>query len=155
MTTPTLRITLRAGERIFVNGAVLKADRKVQLEFLNDVTFLLESHVLQEAQATTPLRQLYFIIQMMLIDPAGADTAREVFDRTCPMLLAAFKNVDVRSGLHDIMDMIGRERPFDALKRLRGLFHIEEEILEGSRAQMQAAAEFANVHRLAAAGAAR
>jgi flagellar biosynthesis repressor protein FlbT len=154
MTTSTLRITLRAGERIFVNGAVLKADRKVQLEFLNDVTFLLESHVMQEAQATTPLRQLYFIVQMMLIDPAGAETAREVFERTCPMLLAAFKNVEVRSGLHDIMDMIGRERPFDALKRLRGLFHVEDEILDPAKGPL-AAAELANVQRLVAAGAAR
>ena len=40
-------IHLRAGERIFVNGAVMRADRKVSLEFLNDVDFLLEAHVMQ------------------------------------------------------------------------------------------------------------
>ena len=66
----TLRITLRAGERVFVNGAVLKVDRKTTLEFLNDVTFLLEGHVIQAEDATTPLRQLYFTVQMMLIDPS-------------------------------------------------------------------------------------
>jgi flagellar protein FlbT len=65
----SLRISLKAGERIFINGAVLRVDRKVALEFLNDVTFLLENHVLQPEQATTPLRQLYFIVQMMLINP--------------------------------------------------------------------------------------
>ena len=75
----TLRITLRAGERVFVNGAVLKVDRKTTLEFLNDVTFLLESHVMQAEDATTPLRQLYFIVQMMLIDPASAQAARQLF----------------------------------------------------------------------------
>jgi len=41
-----LHISLRPGERIYVNGAVLKVDRKVSIEFLNDVTFLLEQHVL-------------------------------------------------------------------------------------------------------------
>jgi flagellar protein FlbT len=41
-----LHISLRPGERIYVNGAVLKVDRKVAIEFLNDVTFLLEHHVL-------------------------------------------------------------------------------------------------------------
>ena len=67
----TLRISLKSGERIFINGAVLRVDRKVALEFLNDVTFLLENHVLQLEDATTPLRQLYFIAQMMLINPEG------------------------------------------------------------------------------------
>ena len=68
----TLRLSLRAGERIFVNGAVMRVDRKTSLELLNDVTFLLESHVMQAADAKTPIRQLYFLVQMMLIDPADA-----------------------------------------------------------------------------------
>lgn len=69
----TLRISLKSGEKIFINGAVLRVDRKVALEFLNDVTFLLENHVLQPDQATTPLRQLYFIAQMILINPEGRE----------------------------------------------------------------------------------
>ena len=69
-------LNLRARERIFVNGAVLKVDRKVSLELLNDATFLLEAHVLQAEQATTPVRRLYFIAQAMLIDPTNARNAR-------------------------------------------------------------------------------
>ena len=34
-------ISLRGGERIYVNGAVLRVDRKVTLELINDVAFLL------------------------------------------------------------------------------------------------------------------
>ena len=37
----SLRIFLRPGEKVFLNGAVLRADRKVSLEVLNDVSFLL------------------------------------------------------------------------------------------------------------------
>ena len=73
----TLRISLKSGERIFVNGAVLRVDRKVAVEFLNDVTFLLENHVLQPEDATTPLKQLYFIAQMILINPEGAEQSTE------------------------------------------------------------------------------
>ena len=51
------KISLRANERIYVNGAVIKVDRKTSLEFLNNVQFLLENHVLQAEDATTPLRQ--------------------------------------------------------------------------------------------------
>ena len=42
-----MNITLRAGERIYINGAVLRVDRKATLELLNDATFLLETHVMQ------------------------------------------------------------------------------------------------------------
>ena len=54
----TLKISLRANEKIYLNGAVVRADRKVSIELLNDVQFLLESHVLQPQDASTPLRQL-------------------------------------------------------------------------------------------------
>ena len=70
-----MRLSLRAGERVYVNGAVLRVDRKVSLELLNDATFLLETHVLQAEAATTPLRQLYFAVQALVIDPANADRA--------------------------------------------------------------------------------
>lgn len=125
----TLRITLRAGERIFVNGAVMRVDRKTQLEFMNDVTFLLESHVMQAADANTPLRQLYFIVQLMLIDPAGIAETKAAFDRSYPALLAAFSSVAIRSGLQDVGDLVGRERHFEALKRLRTLIPLEDEVL--------------------------
>ncbi len=63
----TLKISLKPNEKIYVNGAVIRTDRKVTLEFLNDVQFLLENHVLQPEDASTPLRQLYFIVQVMLM----------------------------------------------------------------------------------------
>lgn len=129
----TLKVSLRAGERIFVNGAVMRVDRKTSLELLNDVTFLLESHVMQAADATTPLRQLYFLVQMMLIDPADAASARGAFGRTYPLLMAAFSNSTIRDGLMDVVDLVERERPFDALKCLRGLIPIEDSIISGNR----------------------
>ena len=72
----SMHLTLRAGERLFLNGAVLRTDRKVSLELLNDATFLLENHVLQVEDTTTPLRQLYFAAQAMLMDPQNADASR-------------------------------------------------------------------------------
>ncbi len=125
----TLRITLRAGERIFVNGAVMRVDRKTHLEFLNDVTFLLESHVMQAEDATTPIRQLYFVVQLMLIDPAAATETRKIFDRSFPALMAAFSSPAVRSGLQDAAELIERDRVFEALKRVRSLIALEDAIL--------------------------
>lgn len=125
----TLRISLKSGERIFVNGAVLRVDRKVAVEFLNDVTFLLENHVLQPEDATTPLKQLYFIAQMILINPEGAEQSTIMFRKSIVMLLTCFKNDEVLSELKRIDGMVTQGRAFDALKAIRGLYAIEDRIL--------------------------
>ncbi len=128
--TSTLRISLKAGERIFINGAVLKVDRKVSLEFLNDVTFLLDNHVIQPEDATTPLRQLYFITQMILINPEGREQTMAMFRKSIDMLLACFSNERIRSELKNIDEIVSRGRPFDALKTIRSLYPAEQAILE-------------------------
>jgi len=125
----TLRISLKSGERIFVNGAVLRVDRKVAVEFLNDVTFLLENHVLQPEDATTPLKQLYFIAQMMLINPEGAEQSTNMFRKSVSMLLNCFKNEEIVSELKKIDGMVTQGRAFDALKAIRGLYAVEDRIL--------------------------
>ncbi len=125
----TLRISLKSGERIFINGAVLRVDRKVALEFLNDVTFLLENHVLQPEQATTPLKQLYFIAQMILINPDGAQQSMVMFRKSISMLLTCFQNEEVLAELKRVDGMVSTGRAFDALKAIRGLYPIEEKIL--------------------------
>lgn len=128
----SLRISLKAGERIFINGAVLRVDRKVAVEFLNDVTFLLENHVLQPEQASTPLKQLYFIVQMMLINPEGAEQAMGMFRKSVVMLLTCFKNDEVLAELKHIDGMVTQGRAFEALKAIRALYPTEEQILNTS-----------------------
>ena len=125
----TLRISLKAGERIFINGAVLRVDRKVSLEFMNDVTFLLENHVMQPEEANTPLRQLYFIVQMMLINPAGVDQSMEMFRKSIVMLLSCFNDEEVRSELKHIDGMVIQGKAFGSLKAIRSLYPVEEKIL--------------------------
>lgn len=125
----TLRISLKSGERIFVNGAVLRVDRKVAIEFLNDVTFLLENHVLQPEQATTPLRQLYFIAQMILINPEGAEQSIALFRKSIIMLLSCFKNEEVLAELKRVDALTTQGRAFEALKAIRALYPIEDRVL--------------------------
>ncbi|MCM2472830.1 flagellar biosynthesis repressor FlbT [Rhizobium sp. CG5] len=125
----TLRISLKSGERIFINGAVLRVDRKVALEFLNDVTFLLENHVLQPEDANTPLRQLYFIAQMMLINPEGRDQSMAMFRKSIIMLVSCFQDEEVLAELKRIDGMVTSGRAFDALKAIRALYPIEDRIL--------------------------
>lgn len=133
----SLRIFLRPGEKVFLNGAVLRADRKVSLEVLNDVSFLLESHVLQADQTTTPLRQLYFIIQAILINPADAADARRLYRQSYAALAVAVTDRQMIDGLAAIDACMQDERTFEALKIIRQMYPIEQEILTGTAAPAQ------------------
>lgn len=126
-----MHVSLRAGEKIYVNGAVLRVDRKVSLELMNDVTFLLEAHVMKVEDATTPLRQLYFIVQIMLMNPTGGEAARDMFDQSMRSLLSISKDAPLAAGLRAVESLVDADRAFEALKAIRALFSLEDEILRG------------------------
>ncbi len=125
----TLKITLKPGEKIYVNGAVIRTDRKVSLEFMNDVQFLLENHVMQPEAAVTPLRQLYFIVQIMLISPQEADDARSMFRKSLPRLIDSFSSDAIKADLKQIDQLVAEGQVYEAMKMLRGLFPREDAIL--------------------------
>jgi len=127
-----MNLSLRANEKIYINGAILKFDRKVSLELMNDATFLLETHVIQPDETTTPLRQLYFVVQTMLIDPRNAGAARLLFDRMLLTTACIFEDAAVLAGLERIDQLIAEERSFEALKQLRALYPMEATILASS-----------------------
>jgi flagellar protein FlbT len=129
----TLKLSLKPNEKIYVNGAVIRVDRKVTLELLNDVQFLLEGHVLQAEDASTPLRQLYFIVQVMLMNPQGAADARDMFRRSLPLLLANFADEQIRNSLKHVDRLVSEGRVYEALKAIRSLYPLERIALEAER----------------------
>lgn len=126
-----MHISLRAGEKIYINGAVLCADRKVSLELLNDATFLLEAHVMKVEDATTPLRQLYFIVQIMLMNPTDTAAANAMFEKSVQMIVDISQDPALIAGLRSIKALVDAKRIFEALKVIRALFPIEAEIMAG------------------------
>ena len=127
---PTLKISLKANEKIYLNGAVIRPDRKVTIELLNDVHFLLENHVLQASDASTPLRQLYFMVQVMLMDPRGAAQAREMFRTSLPLLLATFQEPQISAALKQVDALVSQGSLFEALKTIRSLYALEAKALD-------------------------
>lgn len=125
----TMHLSLKAGERVYINGAVVRVDRKVALELMNDATFLLEGHVLQAEEATTPLRQLYFAAQTILIAPAQAGPARALYARIEEGILAATTEPAIRDGLAAAHALVEAGRAFEALKLIRSLYPAEAAVL--------------------------
>lgn len=135
-----MQLTLKAGDRVFINGAVLRASRKVTLELMNDATFLLEGHVLQPEDTTTPLRQLYFVLQAALMDPQNADQAERLFGHLLRPTRSAFSSSAILAGLAAAEAHVEAGRCFDALREIRRLLPVEAEIIAGPAAAVAAAA---------------
>lgn len=128
-----MNISLRRGEKIYINGAVVRPDRKVCIELLNDVTFLLENHVMQASDASTPLKQLYFVVQLMLISPNDTTEAMVLFEQMSAALNTSFQDSRILEGLAVVARNVAEKRMFDAIKAIRVLFPVEEEILKSDQ----------------------
>jgi flagellar protein FlbT len=87
--------------------------------------------VMQADQASTPLKQLYFVVQLILMNPGGAVEALAMFRRSLPLLLASFSDEHVKTTLKDVDRMVGEGHVYEALKAIRTLYPIEKNILEG------------------------
>jgi flagellar protein FlbT len=123
-----MNISLRRGERLFINGAVIRVDRKVNIELLNDVTFLLENHVMQPDAATTPLKRLYFTIQTMLMSPNDCAAAEAVAQSLISDLLTQCSGEELHTKLAVAIEELKRQRVFDALKTVRALIRDSSEL---------------------------
>lgn len=134
-----MNITLRAGERLYINGAVIRIDRKATIELLNDVTFLLENHVMQAKDATTLTRQIYFAVQVMLMDPAARATAAPLASSLIETALGAYRSPELISGLRGVAQSLARQRDFEAMKALRALFAVEDRELKPPEDEASAA----------------
>ena len=127
----TFKISLKPQERVYINGAVIKVDRKTSLEFLNDVQFLLESQVLQAADADTPLKRLYFTVQIQLMSPSDTTASNRMFREQLEQLMMTFEDSTVRSELVNVEKMVSEDRFHEAMKTLKGLYPIEQRLLNG------------------------
>ncbi len=120
-----MKIHLKRNEKLFLNGAVICLDRRGSIELLNDAQFLLENHIMQQEDAKTPLQQLYFIVQTMLMDPPNAHLIDYLFQAFVAKLELMVVDGDYVACLKETGDMVGKSDYYGALKVLRQAFHLD------------------------------
>lgn len=64
-----LRIALRNGEKVVVNGAVLRSIGRTELHVEGTAAILRGKDIMRPDEANSPARQLYFHTMMAYIDP--------------------------------------------------------------------------------------
>lgn len=126
-----LAVKLKPGERLVVNGAVLhNGNTRNVLYFANRAAILRERDVMQVEQAVTPTSRVYFIVQLMLLNPEDVDTTyRATFEQLMTGLLRTFKSPPILKALTDCAFWVGDGDYYKALAALRPVLDYEAKLL--------------------------
>jgi flagellar protein FlbT len=84
---------------------------------------------MQEEQAVTPTSRVYFIVQLMLLNPDEADTYRPTFEQLMTPLLRTFRSPPILKALTDCAYWVGAHDYYKALAALRPVLDYEAKLL--------------------------
>ncbi|RSU53889.1 flagellar biosynthesis repressor FlbT [Sphingomonas sp. S-NIH.Pt15_0812] len=121
----TLRIALRDGEKMIVNGAVLRARGRTELLIENQVSLLRAREVMHPDQATTPARRLYLATMFAYIDePNRANHQNQVVDLLAD-LMSVFERPAARAACLEFARFVATNDFYRALGACRVLIDHE------------------------------
>ena len=124
-----LKLTLKPGERVIVAGAVLTNGPTVaHLQIENRVPLLRQRDILTEAEATTPCKKIYLVIQLMYIGGGLTSELAQVYWELVRDVLAAAPSTN--DLISEISAYIVDLSYYPALKVAKKLISYEEELLE-------------------------
>jgi len=125
-----LKLSLKPGERFVLNGAVVQnGDRRGVLILQNKASVLREKDIMQEAEAVTPARHVYFPVMMMYLDEAGAGRYYDEFVRRLTEFMSVIQNPVVLTDCVNISKHIMEREYYKALMLCRKLVDYEDERL--------------------------
>ena len=133
-----LIIDLKPGEKILIGEAVITNDsQRTRLHISGDAPILREKDVMQEEEAHTPCKKIYFLIQCMYL----ARDPKLYFDRYFKMI-KEIQDAAPTSSLFfmKINEQILEGSYYKALKEAKNLISHEEELLENVRQKQSEAA---------------
>jgi flagellar protein FlbT len=136
-----LKINIKPGERIVVNGAVITiAEGGGALILQNHAVFLRSKDIMQQEEATTPARKIYFYLMLMYLDNEGQQAYYGTFMEYMNDLMKATTLRDVADSLMIVFRHVQRGDFYKALKVCKALVDFETELLKAPAAAEQGAA---------------
>ncbi len=123
-----LKLTLKPGERVILAGTVIKNGPTVaHLQIESQATLLRQKDILTEAEATSPCKRIYLIVQLMYIGGMTEDLSKLFWDLAREVLAAApSTNVLISQVSTYIVDADF----YSALKVAKKLITYEEELMD-------------------------
>ena len=123
-----LKLTLSKGEKLIVNGAVIKSDGDAaNLVFENQAHILRERDILTHGEVQTPASRVHMALQCAYLFPerrmAHLDDFRKLLDdyvKAAPSAMEIAREVDTK---------VAANRLYDGLKTCKRLLNHEHEVL--------------------------
>jgi flagellar protein FlbT len=134
-----LKLSLKPHERLVLNGAVLQnGDRRGVILLQNKASVLREKDIMQEDEANSPSRRIYFAVMMMYIDEVNAARYHEAFVHRLQEFMGAIRNPDVLTDCVTISRHVLAREFYKALMLCRKLIAYEDERLKDVPASLSA-----------------
>jgi flagellar protein FlbT len=123
-------LSLKPGERFVLNGAVVQnGDRRGVLVLQNKASVLREKDILQQEDANTPARRIYFPVMMMYLDEPGAGRYYDEFVLRLTEFMGVIRNADILAECVNISKFCMEREYYKALMLCRKLIEYEDERL--------------------------
>ena len=128
---PGLILKLRAHEQILVNGVVMQnGDRNARLIIKTpDAKILRLRDAIHPEEATTPVRRVCYIAQLAVAGEADVPETISQLQTGIAQLRDALRGFDGTCHLDDAQDAVTDGNFYGALKYLRKLLPLEDELL--------------------------
>ncbi len=141
---PGLILKLRAHEQILVNGVVMQnGDRNARLIVKTpDAKILRLRDAIHPEEATTPVKRICYIAQLAVAGEADPDDTRTQLETGIRQLRAALDGIDGAEVLDTASDCLLDHNFYAALRALRKLIPLEEELLANSGRPGDVSTEF-------------
>ena len=125
-----LKLSLKPNEKFVLNGAVVQnGDRRAVLLLQNKASVLREKDILQQEEANTPARRIYFPVMMMYLDEQGAQKYYDEFVRRLTEFMGVIGNPEILADCVAISKHAMSHEYYKALMLCRKLIEYEDERL--------------------------
>ena len=125
-----LKLSLKPGEKFVLNGAVVQnGDRRGVLVLQNKASVLREKDIMQQEEANSPARRIYFPVMMMYLDEVGAQSYYHEFAQRLTEFMGAISNPKILVDCLEISKLCMSGEYYKALMLSRKLIEYEDERL--------------------------
>lgn len=128
-----LVIDLKPGEKILVGDAVITNDsQRTRLHIAGDAPIMREKDIMQEGDANTPCKKIYFLVQCMYMADTPKAYHKPYFD-----LIKDIQHASPTSSIFfmQINDHIIADNYYKALKIAKQLIDHEKELIDNATQQ--------------------
>ena len=114
-----LKITLGKNKSVIVNGAVItNAGSRATIVVENKADIIRASEIIQEEEADTPVKEVYFLIQSAIIHRNGRGLLHQEIQKRLAVLVAHMGGSDQET-MFKVSNLVSKEEFFKALMELK------------------------------------